>query len=127
MRVKLQALATLVCIVGILFGAACKMWFPEYWFDWYPIIIASFWFMEMVLSFVLERCQDEAQQASANSNKFLKVLMISKIVKMFIAIALVAVYMNIANDHVEEFAGCTVAFYLLNLAVETYAVTKKKK
>lgn len=127
MRVKLQALATLVCIIGILLGAACKMWFPEFWFDWYPIIIATFWFMEMVLSFVLEHCQEETPQATINSSKFLKVLMIAKIAKMVIAIALVAVYMNLTNDHLEEFAGCTVAFYLLNLAVETYAVTKKKK
>ena len=82
MRVKLQALATVVFLIGVLLGFACKLWFPQYWFDAYPFILLFYWLMEMVLSFLIDRKGVvENPVADAMQGKhFMKVLMISKMV-----------------------------------------------
>ena len=129
MRVKLQALATVVFLIGVLLGFACKLWFPRYWFDAYPFILLVYWLMEMVLSFLIDRKGVvENPVADAMQGKhFMKVLMISKMVKMLLTIILIAVYIILVKDHVVEFVISAVAFYLLNLCVETYVVTKREK
>ena len=129
MRVKLQALATVVFLIGVLLGFACKLWFPRYWFDAYPFILLFYWLMEMVLSFLIDRKGVvENPVADAMQGKhFMKVLMISKMVKMLLTIILIAVYIILVKDHVVEFVISAVAFYLLNLCVETYVVTKRVK
>jgi hypothetical protein len=129
MRVKLQALATVVFLIGVLLGFACKLWFPLYWFDAYPFILLVYWLMEMVLSFLIDRKGVvENPVADAMQGKhFMKVLMISKMVKMLLTIILIAVYIILVKDHVVEFVISAVAFYLLNLCVETYVVTKRVK
>ena len=129
MRVKLQALATVVFLIGVLLGFACKLWFPQYWFVAYPFILLFYWLMEMVLSFLIDRKGVvENPVADAMQGKhFMKVLMISKMVKMLLTIILIAVYIILVKDHVVEFVISAVAFYLLNLCVETYVVTKRVK
>ena len=129
MRVKLQALATVVFLIGVLLGFACTLWFPQYWFDTYPFILLVYWLMEMVLSFLIDRKGVvENPVADAMQGKhFMKVLMISKMVKMLLTIILIAVYIILVKDHVVEFVISAVAFYLLNLCVETYVVTKRVK
>ena len=129
MRVKLQALATVVFLIGVLLGFACKLWFPRYWFDAYPFILLFYWLMEMVLSFLIDRKGVvENPVADAMQGKhFMKVLMISKMVKMLLTIILIAVYIILVKDHVVEFVISAVAFYLLTLCVETYVVTKRVK
>ena len=129
MRVKLQALATVVFLIGVLLGFACKLWFPRYWFDAYPFILLFYWLMEMVLSFLIDRKGVVGNPvADAKQGKhFMKVLMISKMVKMLLTIILIAVYIILVKDHVVEFVISAVAFYLLNLCVETYVVTKRVK
>ena len=129
MRVKLQALATVVFLIGVLLGFACKLWFPLYWFDAYPFILLFYWLMEMVLSFLIDRKGVVGNPvADAKQGKhFMKVLMISKMVKMLLTIILIAVYIILVKDHVVEFVISAVAFYLLNLCVETYVVTKRVK
>lgn len=127
MRVKLQLYATVVCLAGVALGMACKTWFAEYWFDWYPVVLIVYWTMEMVMSFFLEKNEGKMGQATLEGKKFLKRYMIAKTVKLFVTIGLIAAYITYSTDHVEEFAGCAIAFYLLNLAAETLAVTKKKK
>jgi O-antigen/teichoic acid export membrane protein len=85
--------------------------------------------MEMVLSFLIDRKGVvENPVADAMQGKhFMKVLMISKMVKMLLTIILIAVYIILVKDHVVEFVISAVAFYLLNLCVETYVVTKRVK
>lgn len=126
MRVKLQLYATVVCLTGVALGMACKTWFAEYWFDWYPVVLIVYWTMEMAMSFFLEKNEGNMEQTTLEGKKFLKRYMIAKTVKLFVTIGLIAAYITCSNDHVEEFAGCAIAFYLLNLAAETLAVTKKK-
>ena len=125
MRVKLQAWATFVFVVGVLLGFACKLWFPQHWFDAYPVILVVYWLMEMVLSFVLERYGQDKDDASVSSRKFVKVLLISKLVKMIVTIVLIAVYFFYYQEHIVPFVVSAVLFYLLNLVAETYVVTKR--
>lgn len=129
MRVKLQTLATVVFLIGVLLGFACKLWFPQHWFDAYPFILLVYWLMEMVLSFLIDRKGDVENPVadSVQGKHFMKVLMISKIVKMLLTIVLIALYIILVKDHVVEFVVSAVVFYLLNLIVETYVVTKRMK
>jgi len=126
MRVKLQLYTTIVCLVGIGLGMACKTWFAEYWFDWYPAIIVVYWVMEMVMSFFLEKNEDKMNQTTLDGKKFLKRYMIAKTVKLFVTLALIGTYISVCKDHQTEFVACAIGFYLLNLGVETFVVTKKK-
>ncbi|MBR1520819.1 MAG: hypothetical protein IJ635_06250 [Bacteroidaceae bacterium] len=131
MRVKLQALATIVFVVGILIGMACKMWFPQHWFDGYLVILTVFWLMEMVMSFILERYESKMGEATLEGKKFMKTYMTAKTVKLLVTLALIAGYLAYKKDdpngHQLEFAGSAVAFYLINLGIETYVVTQRKR
>ncbi len=131
MRVKLQLYTTIVCMLGILLGAACKTWFPQYWFGWYTVILLVFWLMEMIMSFILEKNEKNMTETSLAGKKFMKTYMIAKFIKLFITLALIATYLAVMKDkpdgHQTEFAGCAVAFYLINLGIETAVVTKKSK
>ena len=125
MRVKLQAWATVVFIVGVLLGIACKLWFPQHWFDAYPVILVVYWLMEMVLSFVLERYGQDKDDTTVPSRKFVKVLFISKLIKMLVTIALITAYLFCYQEHTVPFVVSAVLFYLLNLVAETYVVIKR--
>lgn len=127
MRVKLQAWATVVFVVGVLLGIACKLWFPQYWFDAYPVVLVVYWVMEMVQSFVLERYGRDKSDTSVPSRMFVKVLFVSKLVKMIITIVLIAVYLLCYQEHTVPFVVSAVLFYFLNLVAETYVVTKRPK
>ena len=129
MRVKLQFYATLIGILGILAGFACKLWFPQYWTNWYIVTLLIYWCMEMIMSFVIAPYEGKMDQTTLDGKKFLKVYMTAKLIKVLATIVfIIAGIAVIGNTDTKEaivFAGSAVAFYLLNLAVETYAVTKK--
>ncbi len=127
MRIKLQTLTTIVCVAGILLGMACKKWFPEYWFDWYPIILVAYWLMEMVISFILEKHEDKENGGLIKDKAFMRNYMIVKMVKMFVTLVLVAIYLGLYKEHQGEFVGSAIAFYLINLGIETYVVTAPQK
>lgn len=129
MRVKLQFYSTVLCALGIALGFACKLWFPEYWTNWYLVVLMVFWAIEMVMAFVLERYEGKMSQTSLEGKKFMKTYMISKFAKVLITLALIAVGVNfIGSTETKQavaFAGSAVVFYLLNLALETRLVTKQ--
>lgn len=129
MRVKLQFYSTVICVLGIALGFACKLWMPEYWTNWYLVVLLVYWTLEMVMGFVLERYEGKMSQTSLEGKKFMKVYMISKLAKVLITIALVAIGVSfIGNTESKEaavFAGSAVVFYLLNLALETRLVTNQ--
>ena len=126
MRVKLQFVATAITALGILLGMVCKRLIPQYWTDWYVAVLAFFWVVEMVMSFVLER---SLQPATANK-RFMQTYLIAKGVKFVLTIVLIGVgIQQIGTEEKTEtmvFAGSAVAFYLLHLAGETFLLTKKK-
>ena len=125
MRVKLQFIATAITVLGILIGLVCKKMLPEYWTDGYVLVLAFYWLVEMILSFVLEHYQ----QTSTESGKFMHIYMTAKGVKFILTIAFIAVGVTLIGTEKETvsmvFAGSAVAFYLLHLAGETYVVMKK--
>ena len=129
MRVKLQFYATLIGVLGILAGFACKLWFPQYWTNWYIVTLSIYWCMEMIMSFVIAPYEGKMDQTTLDGKKFLKVYMTAKLIKVLVTIVfIIAGIAIIGNTDTKEaivFAGSAVVFYLLNLAVETYAVTKK--
>jgi len=131
MRVKLQLYSTIICVLGIALGFACKLWFPEYWTNWYIIVLLVYWIIEMVMAFLLERYEGKMNSAGLEGRQFMKVYMISKLVKVLITLALIGTGIAcIGTTETKEawvFAGSAVAFYLLNLGIETALVTKRKK
>lgn len=127
MRVKLQFLSTVVCLAGILLGVACKLWFPQLWFDLYPLILVVFWAVEMIMSFIIGHYEGQMDSTTFSGSHWLKAYMMSKLIKVFIALALILVsLLTIDSKDVKiEFAVCAVLFYFLNLGVETYVVTQR--
>lgn len=129
MRVKLQFYSTIVCLLGIALGFACKLWFPEYWTDWYLVVLIVYWTIEMAMGFVLERYEGKMSHTSLEGKRFMKVYMISKFVKVLVTLALIAVGIvfigNTETKEVAVFAGSAVVLYLLNLSIETHLVTKQ--
>ena len=85
--------------------------------------------MEMIMSFVIAPYEGKMDHTTLDGKKFLKVYMTAKLIKVLATIVfIIAGIAVIGNTDTKEaivFAGSAVAFYLLNLAVETYAVTKK--
>ncbi|MBQ9362443.1 MAG: hypothetical protein IJT97_03370 [Bacteroidaceae bacterium] len=126
MRVKLQFIATAITVAGILFGMACKKFLPQYWTDEYVLILAFYWLVEMILSFVLEHYH----RKSAESKKFIQVYMTAKGVKFILAIAFIVwgfTSIGIENETKSMiFAGWAVVFYLLHLTGETYVFVHNK-
>ncbi|MCR5314168.1 MAG: hypothetical protein K6E54_11110 [Bacteroidaceae bacterium] len=128
MRVKLQFFATILCLLGILAGVACKLWFPQYWFGLYPMILVVYWIIEMIMSFIIGHYEGYMNQASLQGSKWMKTYMLSKFCKVFITLALILIGLNYIGESTHRiiFAASAVVFYLLNLAIETYVVTRKK-
>lgn len=126
MRIKLQFIATAITVLGILMGVVCKKWLPQYWTDWFVVVLAFYWVVEMVLSFVLEH----SLQASEANKGFMQTYMIAKGVKFVLTIVLIGMGIKmIGTAETTEavvFAGSAVVFYLLHLAGETYVLTKKR-
>lgn len=130
MRVKLQFWATVLTVVGIVAGVLCKKLFPQYWTDWYIVVLAFYWLVEMVMSFVLERFEPYINQPTLKGKNFMRTYLIAKAVKLALTLALIVVGIALMGStqstEAMVFAGSAVAFYLLHLAAETYIVTKKK-
>lgn len=126
MRIKLQFIATAITVLGILMGVVCKKWLPQYWTDWFVVVLAFYWVVEMVLSFVLEH----SLQAPEANKGFMQTYMIAKGVKFVLTIVLIGMGIKmIGTAETTEavvFAGSAVVFYLLHLAGETYVLTKKR-
>lgn len=129
MRVKLQFYSTIICLLGIVLGFACKVWFPIYWTNWYLVVLIVYWAIEMVMGFVLERYEGKMSETSLEGKKFMKVYMVSKLLKVLVTIALIAIGIAIiGNTETKEaavFAGSAVVLYLLNLGIETRLVTNQ--
>ena len=131
MRIKLQFYSTIICALGIALGFACKIWFPEYWTNWYLIVLLVYWAIEMIMSFVLQRYEGKMSSTGVEGKQFMKVYMTSKLVKVFITLLLIGIGLSsIGTTETKPawaFAGSAVLFYLVNLAMETVVVTKHKK
>ena len=127
MRVRLQFYATVLCVAGILLGMVCKMFFPEYWFGLYPLILVAYWLMEMIMSFVAGKYEGHMSKASLEGGKWMKIYMICKLVKVVMTLGLILVGLFLSDGQTQKvlFAVCAVVFYLANLAVETYVITKR--
>lgn len=130
MRIKLQLYSTILCALGIALGFACKLWFPQYWFDGYLVILAVYWAMEMGMSFLLNKYEGKTKASSIEGRQFMRSYMTAKAVKVGVTLALIAGYLFATkgneNAHQTEFAISAVFFYLINLGIETYVVTKSK-
>ncbi len=130
MRVKLQLTATLISVVAILAGIACKKLTPEYWTDVHLASIALFWLMEMVMSFILDRFEPHIDQPTLQGKRFMTVYMIAKGIKLLVTIIFIASGIALLggteSKTARAFAITAVVLYLLHLAGETFAVTRKK-
>lgn len=131
MRVKLQFYSTVICLLGIALGFACKIWLPTMWFDGYIVILLFFYLIEMIVSFLLSKYEGKMSQTSLEGKTFVKKYLLIKLVKLFGALGIIGVYLTVMKDnpdgHQTEFTACAIFFYLINLAMETYIVGKHIK
>ena len=130
MRVKLQLIATIISVIGIVGGVICKKFYPEYWTDAYLVSIVFFWVMEMAMSFVLDKFEPHINKPTLGGKHFMKVYMIAKGIKLTLTIiVIVAVGAALTGTDSRKtmvFTLSAVVLYLLHLAGETFVVTTKK-
>lgn len=129
MRVKLQLIATIISVIGIVGGVICKKFYPEYWTDAYLVSIAFFWMMEMAMSFVLDKFEPHINKPTLGGKHFMKVYMIAKGIKLILTIIVIVVgtaLMGADSKGIMMFTLSSVVLYLLHLAGETFVVTTKK-
>ena len=126
---KLQLIATIISVMGIVGGVVCKKLYPEYWTDAYLISIALLWVMEMAMSFVLDRFEPHINKPTLEGKHFMKVYMIAKGIKLILTIAVIvatgAALTGKDSKITMAFTLSSVVLYLLHLAGETYVVTTK--
>ncbi|MCQ2213221.1 MAG: hypothetical protein MJZ36_06255 [Bacteroidaceae bacterium] len=133
MKIKfnLMMAASLICLLGIALGFACKIWYPELWTDGYIVVIVFFYIVEMMVAMLMSKYEGKMSQNTLEGKTFMKKFMMMKMGKMISTLVMVGVYIvmmkNSPSGHPKEFAVCAVFFYLLNLAVETYIVNKQIK
>lgn len=128
MQLKLQVYATAICLLGLIIGMLVKMMAPEYWTDLYPAVLAFFWLLEMILSFIVGRYGDDVNAPTLRGKEFMRIYMIAKILKATLTIVAVLIGINYVDDtHTVVFAGSTIAFYLFNLGMEARVLSGKKK
>ena len=129
MRVKLQLIATIISVIGIVGGVICKKFYPEYWTDAYLVSIVFFWVMEMAMSFVLDKFEPHINKPTLGGKHFMKVYMIAKGIKLILAIIVIVVgtaLLGTDSKGIMMFTLSSVVLYLLHLAGETFVVTTKK-
>lgn len=131
MRVKLQLIATLISIVAIAAGIACKKFIPQYWTDWLLTSIFLFWIIEMTMSFILEKFEADINKPTLRGKRFMKTYMIAKGVKLLITIIYIVAVLSLSgtteSSQVAVFAISAVALHLLHLSGETFVVTRSRK
>ncbi len=129
MRVKLQLIATIISVIGIVGGVICKKFYPEYWTDTYLVSIIFFWMMEMAMSFVLDKFEPHINKPTLGGKHFMKVYMIAKGIKLILTIIVIVVgtaLLGADSKGIMMFTLSAVVLYLLHLAGETFVVTTKK-
>lgn len=129
MRVKLQLIATIISVIGIVGGVICKKFYPEYWTDAYLVSIVFFWMMEMAMSFVLDKFEPHINKPTLGGKHFMKVYMIAKGIKLILTIIVIVVgtaLLGADSKGIMMFTLSSVVLYLLHLAGETFVVTTKK-
>ena len=129
MRVRLQFIATLISLLAIAAGVACKKLLSQYWTDWLAYAIALFWLTEMIMSFVVERFEPHIGQPTMQGKSFMRTYLIAKGVKLLLTLSFIILGISLMDHQPAQpplaFAGTSVALYLLHLAGETYVVTGK--
>lgn len=109
-------------IAGALIGMLLYYLFPEYYPDWYEGILAFFLILEtFIVSYVISVSKKATQRQMLNT------YMLTKIIKIFVALLFVGAYYIIVKENIKSFVLVFMIFYLLFLAMESILFLKIEK
>lgn len=102
-------------IMGSVLGLALVYFLPQYYTDWYPGLLLFFLGIETGIVFYVESYSKKAT-ARQLSNAY----MLTKVVKILVALAVVGVYAAADGTGMKSFVLIFMLLYILFLVIETY-------
>lgn len=111
----------LLVLTGINIFAGLIAWvllmyvWPAHYFAFYPLIPVYFWIVGMGMAISLEITHSE------NPDAITMTYMVARSVKLMLTGIFVGAYAWLVHDNMKEFGLTTLGFYLIFLALESYA------
>ena len=104
----------LILVSGWTIGSILAIWFPEYYFEWYPFIPVFFYIFGWFDISIFETCRRYAPQ------KMQLVYLGTKAIKMLFSLMVLLIYAVKVEEKKVEFFLTFFAFYLISLAFESW-------
>jgi hypothetical protein len=113
-RLFLAVLVAFVLILGWLGWWILQHFFKEFYFVSYPLIPSFFFVWGIVFINVLVKSD------KTNPRRLANIYMILKLIKIFLSLIIVAIYLFTVKSFIREFSLVFVSYYIINIGVETY-------
>lgn len=101
-------------VVGVSLGGLLNTIWHTYYFAWFPAIPIYFYLLEITMLIVLEKANRKRPDSVVTS------YMITRLVKLILAIVFLWVYMVFIGDSLRSFALTVMLFYFICMFFETY-------
>ena len=101
-------------VVGVSLGGLLNTIWHTHYFAWFPAIPIYFYLLEITMLIVLEKANRKRPDSVVTS------YMITRLVKLILAIVFLWVYMVFIGDSLRSFALTVMLFYFICMFFETY-------
>lgn len=109
-------------ITGGLLGALLYFQLPDYYPNWYEVIVIFFLALEsFIIGFV------ESTSHKATQRQLLNTYMLTKVIKVFASLIFVGVYALVVEEGIKNFVLIFMLFYLLYLGIESFLFVRIEK
>jgi len=115
-------LAAVLLFSSLLGWFVIDRYFPDFYFDWYPVIPVFFFFFGLINISILSKTNNK------NPRKPVNMFMLLRLVKFLLSFTLLGIYYLInGRNHFREFALTFAVFYFIYLTMETYFFYRTEK
>lgn len=122
---KAKLICTLLAfglIVGAVIGLGFYYLLPQYYPTWYPQMLVFFLASEtLIVNYVVSASN------KATDRQLLNTYMLTKVVKIFLALFFVGIYAFTVKVEIKNFVLVFMLLYILFLVIESYLFTKIEK
>jgi hypothetical protein len=99
---------------GLLSGLAFYFFIPQYYFNFYPVIIAFYWIGGVLLNAVL------SLNHNAKPDRLLNVYMMGRMIKFLLTIIFLLAYVLCASENRVSFAVALMANFFIYTGLEIF-------
>ncbi len=108
-------LISFLLILGAGIGALLYYVFPQFYPQWYILILIYFLFVEVVIIYIID-----AGSKKLDQRKLVNLYMSTRVGKVILSLVFIGVYSLAVKTGIKNFALVFMLFYLFSIAFETW-------